>query len=68
MKQPVYMMPPRFYNLLVAEGFQLPPDCSDILMEIPVDGVLRLHYVQNLNAEDLVRFGRALAKLGEEAQ
>jgi len=58
--------PPNFYEALKKEGFNLPPECGDILMEIPVDGIIRLHFVQNLTNEDLVKFGRALASLGEE--
>jgi len=58
-------LPPSLYKALKDEGFNLPPECGDILMEIPVDGVIRLHFVQTLTHDDLIKFGRALTKLGE---
>jgi hypothetical protein len=59
-----YHFPPNLYQALKDEGFNLPPECGDILLEIPVDGLIRLHFVQNLTGEDLAKFGRALATLG----
>lgn len=61
-------LPPGLYQALKDEGFNLPPECGDILMDLPVDGIVRLHYVQNLTPEDLVKFGRALARIGGNQQ
>lgn len=57
--------PPTLYNALLAEGFELPKECSDVQLLMPVDGVYQLHYTVMLHGEDLAKLGRALAKLGE---
>lgn len=53
------------YNALKTVGFELPPECGDLRLEMPVDGLMRLHYVENLTGERLAQFGRALAMLGD---
>lgn len=58
--------PPSLYDALVAEGFHLPRECGDISMELPVDGVPRLHYVVRMSGDDLERWGKALARIGLE--
>ena len=53
-------------NALKEEGFELPPLCGDIILEMPVDGVVRLHYSEMLSGERLAQFSRALVKLGDK--
>lgn len=60
--------PPRLYEALKAEGFVLPDECGDIHLVMPVDGVFRLEYSVMLTGKSLEQLGRALARLGEEAQ
>jgi hypothetical protein len=54
------------YHALLDEGFQLPDDCGDIWLQMPVDGILRLHFTILISGDNLVKLGRALAKLGEQ--
>lgn len=56
--------PPTLYDALKAEGFELPPECGDITLDMPVDGVAILHMRRQLTHEDLVKVGRALASVG----
>ena len=56
------------YHALLAEGFDLPPNCGDIEMELPVDGLIRLKYVENLSGERLAQFGRALQRVANDGQ
>lgn len=55
-----------FYNALKAEGFELPDECGDVHMIVPVDGLIQLHYTVNVRHEDLVKIGKALARMGEK--
>lgn len=55
------------YHALKDEGFELPPNCGDVEMVIPVDGVIKLKYIENLEGDRLAQFGRALQRLGQEA-
>lgn len=57
--------PPSLYLALQAEGFELPKECSDVHMTMPVDGLYQLHYTVNLTEEDVARIGRALVRLVE---
>jgi len=52
------------YEALKAEGFTLPDECADVRMVMPIDGVFQLHYIINLRDDDLVKWGRALQRLG----
>jgi hypothetical protein len=52
------------YRALKAEGFNLPDECRDVVLVMPVDGVFTLRYEVNLMGEDLVKVGKALARIG----
>jgi len=54
------------YQALKAEGFELPPECGDVQLELPVDGVIRLHYTELMTGERLAMVGRALIRLAQE--
>jgi hypothetical protein len=54
------------YQALKDEGFDLPAECGDVVLEMPVNGVFRLRYEVLVMGEDLVKLGRALARVGEE--
>ena len=54
------------YQALKDEGFNLPDECVDVEMKMPVDGVYQLHYVVNLTDERLAKFGRALVRMAEK--
>jgi hypothetical protein len=54
------------YNALVAEGFELPEECSDVQLEMPIDGIFRLHYSVNVTGDNLAKLGRALTRIGEQ--
>lgn len=53
------------YNALKDEGYTLPPECGDVQLLMPVDGLFQLHYTVNLLPEDMVKVGRALVRLAE---
>ena len=53
------------YRCLVAEGFIVPPECGDVELHMPVDGLLQLKYVENVTEERLGMLGRALVRLAE---
>lgn len=52
------------YRALLAEGFELPKNCGDIILEFPVDGVTILVYRVMMQGEDLQKLGRALVRVG----
>jgi hypothetical protein len=52
------------YRALKAEGFDLPDECRDVVLVMPVDGVFVMRYEVNLKGEDLVKVGKALARIG----
>lgn len=54
------------YDALKAEGFELPPECGDVQLEIPVDGVIALRYIEFLTGDRLAMVARALGRLAEE--
>ena len=58
--------PPNLYDALKAEGFELPDECGDVQLTMPVDGIFQLHYTVNVMPEDLAKIGRALARMGGE--
>jgi hypothetical protein len=51
---------------LKAEGFELPKNCGDIQLEMPVDGVFVLVYRVMLDREDCIKVGQALTRIGKE--
>ncbi len=55
---------PGLIEAMRAEGFPIPEECGDVLLTIPVDGALQIHWVQFLTEERLAQFGRALARMG----
>ena len=55
------------YRALLAEGFELPKNCSDVEMELPVSGAIMLRYKVFLDGEDLQKVGRALERMGKSA-
>ena len=58
---------PRLYQALKAEGFPLPEECGDVQLDMPVDGLFRLHYTIMLNSEQVAALGRAMQRLTEGA-
>lgn len=54
------------YHALQAEGFELPKECGDVELLMPVDGYFQLRYVVNVYGEDLAKLGRALTHMGEK--
>lgn len=50
---------------LSKEGL-LPKECHDVSLEMPVDGVIRLHFSVNVMTEDLPKLARALLSLDRE--
>jgi hypothetical protein len=56
------------YNALRAEGFDLPDECGDVQLLMPIDGIFQLHYAINVTGENLAKLGRALTKIGESHQ
>lgn len=54
------------YQALKDEGYILPPECGDVEMRLPVDGVIQLAYIVNLTDESLAQFGRALVRMSEK--
>lgn len=55
------------YRALLAEGFELPKNCGDVEMELPVAGAIILRYRVFLDGEDLQKVGRALERMGKGA-
>ena len=53
------------YQALKAEGFELPKECAEVRMEMPVDGIFQLVYRVNLTEEDLKKIGRTLVRMAE---
>lgn len=56
------------YRALLDEGFSLPENCGDVMLEMPVNGRIQLHCAIHVSGEDLAKLGRALARLGDEAK
>ncbi len=54
------------YQALKNEGFELPEECGDVELLMPVDGVFRLYYTVLVTDENLGKLGRALARLAEK--
>lgn len=54
---------PDLYRALVAEEFELPKNCSEVKLDMPAHGMVRLHYTVNVSGDDLAKLGRALATL-----
>ena len=56
------------YDALKAEGYELPDECGDVEIRMPVDGAIQLALIVNLtNGPDgsLVKFGKALVRMAE---
>jgi hypothetical protein len=53
------------YQALKDEGFELPPNCGDVILQMPVDGRYELHFVEFLEDDRLAKLGRALARMAE---
>lgn len=56
--------PSLLYDALKAEGFILPNECAEVRLLMPIEGLFQLNYTVNLTDEDLVKVGRALARIG----
>lgn len=56
------------YQALKDEGYVLPPECGDVEMRLPVDGLIQLAYIVNLTDESLAQFGRALVRMAERKE
>lgn len=64
MSKIISIAPPHLYDALKAEGFELPRNCGDIQLEMPVAGAFVLVYRQMLEGDDLVKIGSALKRMG----
>lgn len=53
------------YQALKDEGYELPKECADVELVMPVDGIFRLRMLVNLTNESLAQLGRALIRLSE---
>jgi hypothetical protein len=51
---------------LKAEGFELPQECADVTLEMPVDGAMQIVYHCFLTPEDIVKLGKAFERMGNE--
>jgi hypothetical protein len=49
---------------LAREGL-LPPECAEVTLEMPVDGLFQIRYVVNVREEDIPKLARAIASLAE---
>lgn len=56
----------RLVDALKAEGIELPPNCADIELVMPVDGVIVLKYIELMTDDRLAKLGRALTRLAEQ--
>lgn len=54
------------FETLKRNGFELPKECCDVRLVMPVDGCYQLHYEVNLTNYDLVKIGCALQDIGME--
>ncbi len=57
--------PTLLYRALQEVGFELPKDCGDVELLLPVDGVPQLRMTVFIHGERLELLGQALARLGE---
>lgn len=53
-------------DALREEGIELPPNCGDVELVMPVDGVIVLKYIELMTDERLAKLGRALTRLAEQ--
>lgn len=53
------------YKALQLEGFDLPKECADVRLLMPVDGVMQLQMEVNLTNDDLEKLGRALVRMAK---
>lgn len=54
-------------RLLEAEGFNVPAECVEAQIVYAADSIVQVRFTCNVYKEDLVKLGRALQKLGEQA-
>lgn len=58
------------YQALKDEGYELPAECGNVEMRLPVDGIIQLALIVNLtDGPDgtLAKFGRALVRMANWA-
>ena len=53
------------HRALQAEGFDLPANCGDVELEMPVDGVMILRYRIILDDMQLEKLARALSRIAK---
>lgn len=53
------------YQALKDEGYELPEECADVQLVMPVDGMIQLEMRVNLTDETLAMLGRALVRMAE---
>jgi hypothetical protein len=66
MSKLAYTTPPLLYDALKKEGYNLPDECGDAELHMPVDGVFQLRFVVNVTRENLAKLGRALIRVSGE--
>lgn len=57
---------PSLYKALKAEGYELPEECVDVELLMPVDSTYKLRFLVNVTDERLAQLGRALTRIGEK--
>ncbi len=55
------------YEALKEEGYELPEECCDVELLMPVDGIFKLRFEVNVTSENLAKIGRAYVRLAERA-
>jgi len=58
--------PSDLYTALKAENYDLPDECGDVELVMPVDGVFQLRFIVNVTKENLAKLGRALVRVSGE--
>lgn len=50
---------------LEKEGFEIPKNCVDLQLDMPSNEAFIIHYRVLIEPQDLIKFGRALARVAE---
>jgi hypothetical protein len=55
------------HRALLAEGFEIPKACHDIRVIVSVNGAVGLQFDCYFDHEEIIKFGAALQKAGQQA-
>jgi len=53
------------YQALKAEGYELPEECADVTLLLPVDGPIQLNFICNITDVNLMKLGKAFIRLAD---